>query len=63
METVDKTKLLNHIDGKIKEYRKRRDIVKSESDLQKATDYMLRVMVLDNLRIRIIRGDFDVKSE
>lgn len=60
MELLDKNRIRGHIVGKLDAYKKRRDKAKSEGKTQEMGDYTLRIMVLDNLLLRIERGEFNV---
>lgn len=59
MDTLNKDLLVQHIKNKIANYKQRQETAKSEDKSQEATDYELRIMPLNNLLIRIVRGEFD----
>jgi hypothetical protein len=59
MDTLNKDLLVQHIKNKIANYKQRQESAKSEDKTQEATDYELRIMPLNNLLIRIVRGEFD----
>lgn len=61
MKTLNGDMLIKHMRAKQAEYHRRRELVKASESTQEATDYQIRLMVLDNLLIRVVRGDFDVK--
>jgi len=60
MNTLNAEALIKHITSKQAEYRKRRDAAKLAEDEQAVGDYTIRLLPLDNLLLRISRGDFDM---
>lgn len=62
MKTLNGDKLIKHVQSKQTEYQRRREVVASSGDIQSTIDYKIRLMVLDNLLIRIMRGDFDING-
>lgn len=62
MDTLNKKLLVTHINEKIAAYKKRSELAKSEGKIQEQTDYEIRMLPLNNLAIRIARGDFDHRT-
>jgi hypothetical protein len=60
---IDKTKLENYITEKIEGYKKRRDQSNTENNALLSTDYTSRMLSMNNLLVKLQRGDFDVKPE
>jgi len=63
MNTLNKEKLIKHINDVIVNYKTRRDAHDPVEELQAVADYNISIIPLRNLQIRIIRGDFDESAD
>ncbi len=62
MRALNADAVIKYVTSKQVEYRKRRDAAELEGNVQGTADYNIRLLPLDNLMIRIARGDFDILS-
>jgi hypothetical protein len=60
MDTLNKQMLVKHIEDKREGYLKRQAESKSKGERQEFVDYQIRILVLDNLLLRINKGEFNV---